>query len=240
LEDLTENKAVMEEKDVFISVASHEIRTPLSIIKAYGQILEKELNSAKPIVKRAVQKINEQINFMTSLVAALLDTSKIAAGKLVLDQEVFNLCSLIEEQVENFSLTQTSHRFHLTKETNLMVYADKVRTGSVFINLLSNAVKYSPDSHEVNITIETTSDNCAKVSVQDFGIGIPLQEQAKLFQRFGRTDLVRQKKIHGTGLGLHLAAEIVKLQGGEIGFTSAEGEGSTFYFSLPLYERLNE
>ncbi|MDR6944120.1 PAS domain-containing sensor histidine kinase [Mucilaginibacter pocheonensis] len=239
-EDLTDNKAVMEEKDIFISIASHEIRTPLSVIKAYGQILERELNNAKPIVKRAVLKINEQINFMSSLITALLDTSKITTGKLILEPEVFNLCSLIAEQVESFNLTQTSHQVHLPKEADLMVYADKVRTGSVITNLLSNAVKYSPNSHDVNINIEATADHRAKVSVQDFGIGIPVHEQAKLFQRFGRTDLVKQKRIPGTGLGLHLAAEIVKLQGGEIGFTSAESEGSTFYFSLPLYERPDE
>jgi PAS domain S-box-containing protein len=233
-EDLTEKKEVMEEKDVFISIASHEIRTPISVIKAYGQVLERELTDAKPIVKRAVAKINDQINYMNSLVSALLDTTKITTGKLNLDREVFNLCSLAKELTESFSLTQSSHHISMVKEADSMVFADKVRTGSVITNLLSNAVKYSPNATEVLIGVEA-DDHIAKVSVQDYGLGIPLDEQSNLFQRFGRTASVKKSKIPGTGLGLHLSAEVIKLEGGQIGFTTEEGKGSTFYFILPLY-----
>lgn len=234
-EDLTEGKALMEEKDIFISVASHEIRTPVSVIKAYGQILERELREAKPIVKKAVQKINEQINYVNTLIASLLDTSKIKTGKLVLDPEVFELCSLVELQAENFSITQSSHRIRITHAADCMVFADKVRTASVITNLLSNAVKYSPEADAVIITVANEDTHSVRVSVQDFGLGIPAAEQHRIFQRFGRTDSIKKTKIPGTGLGLHLSAEIIKLQGGTMGFTSDEGKGSTFYFTLPLY-----
>ncbi|QJD97251.1 PAS domain-containing sensor histidine kinase [Mucilaginibacter robiniae] len=237
-EDLTENKAVMEEKDVFISVASHEIRTPISVIKAYGQILDRELKESKPIVKRAVKKINEQIGFMSSLIAALLDTSKITTGKLVMEKEVFNLCSLVKEQVESFGLTQTSHQIDIVNEEDAMVFADKVRTGSVVTNLLSNAVKYSPKANQVIVSVKVAGPEVI-VRVQDFGIGIPQQEQSRLFQRFGRTESIKKTTIPGTGLGLHLAAELIKLQGGTIGLSTQENQGSTFYFTLPLYESFN-
>lgn len=234
-EDLTENKAVMEEKDTFISVASHEIRTPISVIKAYGQVLARELKDAKPIVNKAVIKINEQISYMSSLITALLDTSKIITGKLEIELEVFDLCDLAKEIIEGFRLTQTSHNIIFTQEKDSMVLADKVLTGSVITNLLSNAVKYSPDAAKVNVNLDII-DHWVKVSIQDYGMGIPDVEQNKLFQRFGRTESIKKTKIPGTGLGLHLSAEIIKLQGGEIGFTTEVGKGSTFYFTLPLYE----
>lgn len=233
-EDLTEGRAKMEEKDIFISVASHEIRTPISVIKAYGQVLERELKDSKPIIKKAVQKINQQIIFVSSLITSLLDTSKITTGKLILNREAFDLNSLVNEQVESFSLTQSSHKIKIINEADGIVFADRVRIASVITNLLSNAVKYSPNANEVIISIDADPYS-VKVSVQDFGLGIPVHEQNQIFQRFGRTESVRRSKIPGTGLGLHLASEIIKLEGGNIGFTTEEGKGSTFYFSLPLY-----
>lgn len=204
-------------------------------INAYGQILERELKEARPIVMKAVQKINEQIKHLNALIASLLDTSKIKTGKLVLDQEVFELCSLVREQAESYSMTQTSHKIKITHGADCMVFADKVRTASVIVNLLSNAVKYSPEAEEAVITVAIEEKNSVRVSVQDFGLWVPAGEQHKLFQRFGRTDSIKKSKIPGTGLGLHLSAEIIKLEGGTIGFSSEEGKGSIFYFILPLY-----
>jgi PAS domain S-box-containing protein len=236
--DVTENKAIQEEKDVFISVASHEIRTPLSVIKAYGQVLEREAKDAKPIVIKAVKKINDQINTMNTLVSVLLDTSKISSGRLILEREVFNLTEFVKEEAEAFSLTASTYKIIVDKQSECIVFADKVRMASVISNLLSNAVKYSPDADEVKVCLKV-QDHDVKVSVQDFGIGIPQSEQSALFQRFGRTQTVIKKKISGTGLGLHLASEIIKLEGGNIGFTSEEGKGSTFFFTIPLYDKLD-
>ena len=236
--DRTDDQAILEEKDVFISVASHEIRTPLSIIKAYGQVLERESRDAKPIVVKAVKKINEQISFMKSLIDVLLDTSKIASGKMRLDREVFNLSDLVKEQIDAFGLTVPSHKIHLEKETDCIVFADKVRMMTVIGNLLSNAVKYSPEAKEVIVRIHA-SDHHVEVSVEDFGIGIPKSELSRLFQRFARTENVIKKRISGTGLGLHLASEIIKLEGGSITVTSKEGRGSIFKFTIPLYDNLS-
>jgi len=232
--DQTEQQSIMQEKDVFISVASHEIRTPISVIKAYAQILVRELKEAKPIVQSAVLKINEQISSMNLLINALLDTSKLTTGKLILDREIFNLSTLVQEIVEGFRLTQSTHTIEIRKDVDSLVFADKPRTGTVITNLISNAIKYSPGANHVVIDMEHI-DERVRVSVQDFGFGIPESEQGSLFQRFGRTESVRESKIPGTGLGLHLASEIIKLQGGEMNFQTEAGNGSTFYFSLPLY-----
>jgi signal transduction histidine kinase len=163
-----------------------------------------------------------------------LDTSKLTTGKLVLDPEVFNLSTLVHEIVESFRLTQSSHAIVIEKDVDSIVFADKIRTGTVLTNLISNAIKYSPAANQVNVHIEHV-ENSVRVSVQDFGLGIAEAEQGKLFQRFGRTDSIRKTRIPGTGLGLHLASEIIKMQGGEISFSTEEGKGSTFFFSLPLY-----
>ncbi|MDB5019618.1 MAG: hypothetical protein JWQ28_745 [Pedobacter sp.] len=232
--DLTDERSKMQEKDVFISVASHEIRTPISVIKAYAQILARELKEAKPMVKNAVQKINEQINSMNSLINALLDTTKLTTGKLLLNPEIFNLSTLVHEIVESFALTQSTHALIIEKDIDSIVFADRLRAGTVVTNLISNAIKYSPGADKVNIKIEQM-DHSVQVSVQDFGLGIAEAEQDKLFQRFGRTESIRKSRIPGTGLGLHLASEIIKLEGGEISFKTEEGKGSTFFFTLPLY-----
>jgi signal transduction histidine kinase len=85
------------------------------------------------------------------------------------------------------------------------------------------------------VTVSNAETHSVKVSIKDLGLGIPVHEQHKIFQRFGRTESIKSSKIPGTGLGLHLSAEIIKLQGGSIGFVSEEGKGATFYFTLPLY-----
>jgi PAS domain S-box-containing protein len=232
--DLTEERSMMQEKDVFISVASHEIRTPISVIKAYAQILARELKDTKPIVQTAIVKINQQIESMGLLINALLDTSKLTTGKLVLENEIFNLSTLVHEVVESFRLTQSSHSIVIEKDVDSIVFADRIRTGTVVTNLISNAIKYSPDATQVIVSIEII-DHVVKVSVKDYGLGVSETERGSLFQRFGRTESIRKTKIPGTGLGLHLASEIIKLQGGKIDFDTQEGNGSTFYFMLPLY-----
>jgi len=233
-EDWTNSKQTDEEKDIFISVASHEIKTPISVIRAYGQILQKELKDPSPLVKKAISKINEQISSMSTLISALLDSTRITTGKLVLNQEAINLCSLVNDIVAVFVITQSSHKILLEKEDNGIVYADKVQIGSVINNLLSNAVKYSPNADKVIVNIEAMEDQI-KVSVRDFGLGIPENEQNQLFHRFGRTGSIKKTNIPGHGLGLHLSKELVELHGGEIGFNSTLGEGSVFYFTLPVF-----
>lgn len=233
-EDWTNNKETDEEKDIFISVASHEIKTPISVIKAYGQILQKELKDPSPLVKKAISKINEQISSMSTLISALLDSTRITTGKLVLNQEAINLCSLVNDIVAVFGITQSSHKILLEKEDNGIVYADKVQIGSVITNLLSNAVKYSPNADEVIVNIEAMEDQI-KVSIRDFGLGIPENEQNQLFHRFGRTVSIKKTSIPGHGLGLHLSKEIIELHGGEISFSTISGEGSVFYFTLPAF-----
>lgn len=233
-EDLTHMRNILTEKDTFISVASHEVKTPLSIIKAYGQILDRELKQANPLVRSAIDKVNEQTSRMTALLNALLNTSKVTTGKLNLDLEIFNLCELVTEIVDDLNTSITTHTIIIQDKADAIVNADKTQTGAVITNLLNNAIKYSPGAEKVVVEL-ATDGALATLSVRDFGIGIPDTDKSLIFQRFGRTETVKKSKIPGFGLGLFVSAEMIKLQGGEIGFDSAEGNGSTFYISLPIY-----
>ncbi|GGC63611.1 hypothetical protein GCM10011387_16550 [Pedobacter quisquiliarum] len=233
-EDWVKSKDLAKEQEVFISIASHEIKTPISVIKAYTQIVQRELQDAKPIVKKAVNKISEQVSHMSALISALLDTTRMTTGKLTLNQEALNLCSLVHDVAGAFEASQSSHQIIFKEEDNGVVYVDRIQIGSVITNLLSNAVKYSPGQTQIVVRTEA-DESSVKVSVQDFGLGIADQEQSQLFQRFGRTGSIKKTDIPGHGLGLHLSKEIIELHGGDLGFTSVEGKGSLFYFTLPSY-----
>jgi PAS domain S-box-containing protein len=233
-EDLTHMRNVSDEKDTFISVASHEVKTPLSIIKAYGQILDRELKEASPLVRMAVNKVNEQTGKMTTLLNALLNTSKITTGTTALNLEIFNLCTLVSDIVEDFNVAISTHQVIIGDKADAIVNADKTQTGAIITNLLTNAIKYSPHSSEVIVHIRADQSS-ATVSVQDFGMGIAKSEQSSVFQRFARAENAKKSKIPGFGLGLYLSSEMIKMQGGEIGFTSEEGKGSTFFFTMPVY-----
>jgi signal transduction histidine kinase len=140
---------------------------------------------------------------------------------------------LITEVVGNFQYTISSHIVERTDDTNVKVYADKARIHQVLVNLISNAIKYSPNADKV-IVSQKPENGLVTVSVQDFGMGIPKEEQHKIYQRFFRAKGKKEGDIPGLGLGLYISTEIVKQHRGELWVKSTEGKGSTFYFTLPL------
>jgi signal transduction histidine kinase len=113
------------------------------------------------------------------------------------------------------------------------IFADKERIGQVLVNLITNAIKYSPNANKVIITSKKTKEEIL-IGVQDFGMGIPKEQQTLVFERFFRSQGKKEKKIEGLGLGLYIAYEIVKEHQGKMWVESVVGKGSTFYFTLPL------
>ncbi|HEV2659613.1 MAG TPA: ATP-binding protein, partial [Ktedonobacteraceae bacterium] len=158
------------------------------------------------------------------------------AGQFFLQRSETDIVALLEHAVERLRLTTTRHNLELYAEPSLLtVNIDARRIEQVLVNLLTNAIKYSPAGGSIIATLAIDkSTQMVTISVQDFGMGIPLHQQTRIFGRFMRADNARAAGINGTGLGLYLCHSLVEQHGGRLWFESAEGEGSTFYLALPL------
>jgi signal transduction histidine kinase len=222
-------------KDEFLSTAAHELKTPVTAIKGHAQLLARWTStSAEPRQARAIEVLDRQCDRLNRLVQELLDVSRVAQGRMEVSPEPLDLAQLAADVVEQLQATTTRHRLTLTAEP-ATVNADPDRIGQVLTNLLSNAIKFSPASSEVDVRV-WVADGRAVVSVQDHGVGIPREKQARMFERFYRAHAGTAQDYGGMGIGLHLSHQLVQRHGGDMWFTSAEGAGSTFSFSLPLLE----
>lgn len=234
---LVESKRLIIEqndaKDEFISIASHELKTPLTSMKASLQILERfAKNSADnkklhPFIINSIKNVNR----LTDLVKDLLDVTSLQNGKLTLNKKQFYLNELIHEVVaEKQGLSH--HKYIINELVIEEVEADPNRIYQVFENFLSNAVKYSPESDEIHIC-SYSKNGSVKVCVKDFGRGIDKDKIPYLFDRFFRLEETRNS-VQGLGLGLYICKEIINTHKGEIGAESELGQGSVFWFTLPL------
>lgn len=237
--DITEQKLLQQQKDEFIGIASHELKTPVTSIKAYTQVLERIL-AKKGDTQEAgmIKKMDAQLNRLTSLIADLLDVTKINSGRLQFNYAKFDFNELIAEVVEDLQRTTQKHTLTENMQQTGHVYADRERVRQVLVNLISNAIKYSP--HTKDIIVNTgLNNNEVIVSVQDFGIGISKEKQQKVFEQFYRVSGAKQHTFPGLGLGLYISSEIVKREGGRIWVDSEEGKGAIFYFALPVQKPEN-
>ncbi|UOE47055.1 PAS domain-containing protein [Mucilaginibacter sp. SMC90] len=231
--DITEFKHLQQQKDDFISVASHELKTPMTSIKASMQLLDRliKVDPSSDKIPQFINRGNNSLNKMQQLVDSLLNVSKITAGQLSLHKTRFPVAQMINECCDHVRLAGT-HELELTGDTGLELFADRQRIDQVVVNFVNNAVKYAPDSNRIVIHIAKQND-MAKISVQDFGKGIPEEKIPHLFERYYRVD-TSGIQYSGLGLGLYISAEIIERHGGEMGVESEVGKGSTFWFTIPL------
>lgn len=232
-EEIEIRKVTEKKKDEFISIASHELKTPLTSIKGYLQLSERALeNKNLENTKKYIQRTQLQLEKLSNLVADLLDISKIEGGKMKLNKGIFNFGKLLSNAIDMVRPTTNGHKIIVKGSADVDVYGDEVRIEQVIINYLTNALKYSPDAEEVHIESNIT-DNRLKVSVQDFGIGIPPRKQKNIFQKFYRVE-ESSNRFQGLGIGLYICAEILKRHEGTYGVKSVPGSGSVFHFSIPI------
>lgn len=232
--DITEQKNLQQQKDDFIGIASHELKTPVTSIKAYAQVLERMLRKKGELeAAQMIGKMDAQINRLTSLIADLLDVTKINSGKLQFNDRAFDFNDLVNEQLEELQRTTEQHQLIAAMQPTGIVFGDKERVGQVITNLITNAIKYSPNAEKIIIHTKLNDDEVV-LCVEDFGIGISEHKLNKVFEQFYRVSGDIQHTFPGLGLGLYISAEIIKREHGRIWVNSEEGIGSTFCFALPL------
>jgi PAS domain S-box-containing protein len=235
--DITKQKELDQRKDEFIALASHELKTPLTSLKMYAQLVKRQSSESKDKKSaHMLSAMDSQINKLTELVNDLLDVSRIQSGKLVYKKDLFLFDNLIEELVEELQPVATNHVIYLKGKTGQKIKGDKDRIKQVFTNLLTNAIKYSPKADKIIITLMEI-DGSVQVSVQDFGLGVPKEQEEKIFERFFQVSRPLSHTYPGLGLGLYISKEIINRHGGKLWVRSIYGKGSTFYFTLPVADQ---
>lgn len=232
--DVTERKEHERQKDEFIGIASHELKTPVTSIKGYVQILQSRFSKeGNTKTVEFLRKIDAQLNKLISLIGDLLDSTKLEGGRLQFHEGFYDFNELVLDIVDEMQQTTTMHKLVKKLAPTRIVNGDRDRIGQVITNFISNAIKYSPHSKEIIITTSAEKENVT-LSVKDFGHGIPKVKQKKVFDRFFRVSGKNQNTYAGLGLGLYIAAEIIKRHGGSIWLESKVTKGATFGFTLPL------
>jgi len=215
-----------------VSDVAHELRTPLATIKGYLQITRDGLIEPD---NRILESLHQEADLLSRLVDDLQDLSLADAGELKIEGKEIALEDVINQVVDTFARGKAKAK-NIELKTDIqetsLVEADPQRIDQVVRNLLDNAISYTPDGGIVRISLEE-GDRCVRVTVEDDGIGIPVGEEDRVFDRFYRVDKSRARKTGGSGLGLTVASRIVRAHGGEIGLETREGKGSRFWFTLP-------
>jgi len=220
--------------DVFLSVASHELRAPLTVLKLQTQYLHKLLTRQGLSEYVAIfAQMDAQIRKLERLSADMLNVSSMQRGRPAYVEGSVDLNQVLCETVEMMQQMYPTHCIVVRGAATTYLVGDKDRLGQVFINVLSNAIKYSPGARTVEVDIRSSAE-AITISVRDYGIGIPQDQREHIFEPFYRAADVNTKALPGHGIGLFVAAQIIKHYGGTITVESAMGKGSTFHMTLPL------
>jgi signal transduction histidine kinase len=230
-------QAANKAKSEFVSLVTHELRVPLTSIRGYTDLLLGEM--AGPISepqREFLSTVKRNLDRMSVLIRDLSDINRIESGRMQFDMSAFDLLEVVEHVASDLQEAIEGREQTLQLDLPEMlpdVYGDQTRIAQVLTNLVSNAYKYTPQEGQITVRARREAD-AARVDVVDTGVGISEEDQERLFTQFFRSDdrLVREQT--GWGLGLSIVKKMVELQGGEVGFSSELGRGSTFWFTLPL------
>jgi PAS domain S-box-containing protein len=229
--DIQDLKDLQQNKDDFISIASHELKTPLTTLNASIQVLDQlKGDLANSLIPKMITQARKSMSKINNLVEGLLNASRLNQGPLLLTKSTFSLLGLLMESCDQIS-SANDYNF-IIEGDDVIITADEFQIDQVIVNLVNNAVKYASNSLDIYIKVKK-QENEVTVSVTDTGMGIPPEQIPRLFNRYFRGH-EESYQYSGIGLGLFISAEIVKHHGGRMGVESKLGEGSTFWFTLPL------
>ena len=227
-------------KSEFLSRMSHEIRTPMNGIVGMTAIAL-QAGQSQERIQDCLQKIQSSSDYLLGLINDILDMSKIESGKMKLDPADMDMEDMLDTIGELIRPQATAKGIELVRETQLVhrwFCADRMRISQVLINLLGNAVKFTPEGGQVTLSVRERDppgeDPVICFAVSDTGVGIPKEEQARVFRSFEQASSARTSQQKGTGLGLSISSRLVQLMGSEIQLDSSPGRGSCFSFSISL------
>jgi signal transduction histidine kinase/putative methionine-R-sulfoxide reductase with GAF domain len=233
-------------KSEFVSFVSHELKNPMTSIKGYTELLAAgAVGPINEMQSNFLATIRSNVERMSTLVSDLADVSRIEAGRLRLDFKATVLKDVVDEVVRSMrkQIDEKNQQLILQLPENLPeVWADRNRMMQVILNLVSNGYKYTPKEGQILVSAEATSNQwdpagapeVVHIWVKDSGIGIGPEDQAKIFQKFFRSEDPKTREAPGTGLGLNITRSLVEMQGGRIWFESEFRKGTTFHFTIPV------
>ncbi len=240
LRDVTVERTEEALKKNFLALVSHKLRTPLTPIIGYTELLlmQKELNDSQ---KEIVQNISERSQILSGLINELISFTTLESETIELKRSSVDLNMLIQSVLSNLKPLIEKNKAQIFIDNSLMklsrIYVDGDRIKESVVNLLENAVKFNnKETKEVKIEAISIDNKFIRIKIQDNGPGIPGEEFDKIFQRFYQVEEGFSGQIEGAGLGLALVKRVVELHGGSVWVESKLGEGSTFYFTLPVYQ----
>jgi len=235
-------------KSEFVSFVAHELKNPMTSIKGYSELLAAgSVGQINENQANFLNTIRANVQRMSTLVSDLNDNAKIEAGQLRLDYRPVEVEDVIDEVIRSTKRQveekKQSIDLHLPQKLP-NVWADPTRMAQVLTNLVSNAHKYTPEGGHILVGAEVASNQwdpggakeVVHLWVKDNGIGISIEDQAKIFQRFFRSDDSKAREAPGTGLGLNITKSLIEMQGGRIWFESEYRKGTTFHFTAPVAE----
>lgn len=244
LHDITREKMVERMKTEFVTLAAHQLRTPLSAIKwTLRMLLDGDLGAITEEQKDFVEKTYRSNERMISLINDLLNVTRIEEGRYLFKPALADIEAVVQFVVKSYQeeIEKREIKFEFIKPTEklplILIDVEKIRLA--IQNLLDNAVRYSRPGGEVTISLRYGKKEI-ELSIKDTGVGIPKDQQGRVFTKFFRAANVMRMETEGTGLGLFIAKNIIEAHGGKIWFESEEGKGSTFYFTLLLEKKLGE
>ena len=229
-------------KSEFLANMSHELRTPLNSIIGFSDLmLDGNAGEIEDMQKKFLGNISTSGKHLLSLINNILDLSKIEAGKMELNYELFGLYNTIDEikQVISPLAQKKNIDLKVVNDGSLQeIYADRVRFKQILFNLANNAIKFTPQGGKVTISTTRIKDK-AQFAIKDTGIGISEEKKSSLFLPFTQLDSSLNRFYEGTGLGLSLVKKFVEMHGGNIWVESELGKGTVFTFELPLKTEFN-
>lgn len=239
--DITLEEEVDRMKSEFISLASHQLRTPLSAIKTYSHMLvDGYMGDVTPAQKKSLRTIISATNRMNELISTLLNITRIESGTIVINSRMLRVDRAAEEVIKELYLAASEKTIELSLAISgklaTSVKTDNLILKEIITNLVSNAIKYTNDGGSVAITVKGRVRDVL-LTVKDTGWGIPKDAHDQVFSKFFRAQNTVKRETTGTGLGLYLVKGLLERLNGKIWFESEEGQGTTFYLTLPKEQR---